>query len=208
MEQLREQSVAAFAEKLASSAPTPGGGAAAALCGALAAALCAMASRLTAGRKKYADRAEDLKCIVSRSDELRQRLLLLIDEDAENFAPLAAAYSLPKGEAGTAEALRSATLTACEAPMEMLRCSAAAVELLETAETLCSPLLLSDVGCGASLARCSMECAAMNVRVNTRSLPEDPEARYLEEELSRLLETWLPRAEAVSASVMRRLQRL
>ena len=94
MEQLREQSVAAFAKKLASSAPTPGGGAAAALCGALAAALCAMASRLTAGRKKYADRAEDLKCIVSRSDELRERLLLLIEQDGDEFAALAAAYSL------------------------------------------------------------------------------------------------------------------
>ena len=207
MEQLREQSITAFAEKQASSAPTPGGGGAAALTGALAAALCAMASRLTAGRKKYADRAEELNRIVSRADELRQRLLTLIDEDAENFAPLAAAYSLPKDDPETAEALRCATLTACEAPMEMLRCSAAAVELLETAETLCSPLLLSDVGCGAALARAAMECAAMNVRVNTRSLPEDPEAKYLEEELSRLLDSHLPRAEAVSASVMRRLQR-
>lgn len=207
MEQLREQSVTLFAEKLASSAPTPGGGGAAALTGALAAALCAMASRLTAGRKKYVDRAEALNRIVSRSDELRQRLLTLIDEDAENFAPLAAAYSLPKDDPETAEALRCATLTACEAPMEMLRCSAAAVELLEEAEALCSPLLLSDVGCGASLARAAMECAAMNVRVNTRSLPEDPEAAYMEHELSRLLDLYLPRAEAVSASVMRRLQR-
>lgn len=200
-------SLAGFASALASSAPTPGGGGAAALCGAMAAALCAMASRLTAGRKKYAEQAEELNRIVSRADELRQRLLTLIDEDAENFAPLAAAYSLPKDDPQTAETLRCATLRACEAPMEMLRCSAAVVELLEAAEALCSPLLLSDVGCGASLARAAMECAAMNVRVNTRSLPEDPEARYLEEELSRLLDSHLPRAEAVSASVMRRLQR-
>ena len=70
MEQLLDQSLAAFAEMLSSSEPTPGGGGAAALCGALAAALCAMASRLTAGRKKYADRAEELSRIVCRADEI------------------------------------------------------------------------------------------------------------------------------------------
>lgn len=197
-----------FTAALASSAPTPGGGGAAALCGALAAALCAMASRLTAGRKKYADRAQELGRIVTDADALRERLLTLIGEDAENFAPLANAYSLPKDDPATAGTLRRATLNACRAPMEMLRCACETIELLERARELSSPLLLSDVGCGASLARAAAECAAINVRVNTRSLPGDPESMVLEEEVGRLAAEYLPRAEAVSASVTRLLLRL
>ena len=199
-------SPAGFAGALASAAPTPGGGGAAALTGALAAALCAMASRLTAGRKKYADRAEPLNRIVARADELRERLVTLIDEDAENFAPLAAAYALPKGDPEAAAALRAATLNACEAPLEMLRCTAAAVELLEEARALSSPLLLSDVGCGAALAAAALSCAAMNVLVNTRMLPGDTESTHFRAEALRLRDTYLPRAEAVAASVTEYLE--
>ena len=93
-------------------------------------------------------------------------------------------------------------------PMEMLRCACETIELLERARELSSPLLLSDVGCGASLARAAAECAAINVRVNTRSLPGDPESMVLEEEVGRLAAEYLPRAEAVSASVTRWLLRL
>ncbi len=65
---MSDHGLSEFVSALASEAPTPGGGGAAALCGALAAALCAMASRLTAGRKKYADRAETLCAIIGQSD--------------------------------------------------------------------------------------------------------------------------------------------
>lgn len=205
MDEHMSSGLGAFAEALASSSPTPGGGGAAALAGALAASLCAMAARLTAGRKKYADRAERLQRIITRSDELRERLLRLIDEDAQGFAPLAAAYSLPKDDPEAKAVLRDATLRACEAPLEMLRCAAAAVELLEEARELASPLLLSDVGCGASLARASLECAAMNVLVNTRSLPDDAEAAHDQAEALRLRDEYGRRAEAVAASVEERL---
>ena len=207
MEKLRDRSCADFSALLASAAAVPGGGGAAALTGSLAVALCAMASRLTAGRRKYADRSATLEEITARADELRERLLTLIDEDAENFAPLAAAYSLPKSDPAYEEALRRATLRACEAPLEMLRCCAAAVELLERARMLSSPLLLSDVGCGAAFARAAIACAAMNVLVNTRTLPEDEESAYFHRETLRLREEYLPRAEALAASVTDELEK-
>lgn len=206
MELQNTPSVAAFTAALASSAPTPGGGGATALCGSLSAALCAMASRLTAGKAKYADRAEELNDIVERCDALRESLLALIDEDAKNFAPLAAAYALPKDDPQQAETLRLASLNACRAPLCMLRCVSEAVELLERARALSSPLLLSDVGCGAALAKAALLCAAMNVRVNTRSLKDDGEAKLYEEEVSRTLAAVLPRAEAVCASVLHWLE--
>ena len=201
----KQSSCEDFACALASTAPVPGGGGAAALCGALAAALCAMAARLTAGRKKYIDRVARLDAIALRADELRLRLLALIDEDAEGFAPLAAAYSLPKDDPKSRDTLRAAVLNACEAPAEMLRCAAAALELLEQARLLASPLLLSDVGCGAALARACVECAAMNVFVNTQMLPGDPESEYRKEEALRLRAEFLPRAEAVAEAVTARL---
>ena len=205
MDERMSYGLEAFAEALASSSPTPGGGGAAALTGALAAALCAMASRLTAGRAKYADRAESLQRLITRSDELRKRMLRLINEDADGFAPLAAAYSLPKDDPEAKAALRAATLGACEAPLEMLRCAAAAVELLEEAYVLASPLLLSDVGCGSSLARASLDCAAMNVLVNTRTLADDAEGAHCQAEALRIRDAYLPRAQAVTASVADRL---
>lgn len=201
-----DQRLTEFMSSLASAAPTPGGGGAAALCGALAASLCAMASRLTAGRKKYTDRAETLCAIIERADALRLALLALIDEDAENFKPLAAAYSLPKDDPNAAARLREATLTACKAPLAMLRCVCEAAALLEQAADICSPLLLSDVGCGAALAVAAMDCAAMNLYVNTRTLPGNPESEALEKETGRLLGEYRPRAEALSASILRRLQ--
>lgn len=194
-----------FAASLASEAPTPGGGGAAALCGALAASLCAMASRLTARRKTYADRTEALSAIIAHADALRLKLLELIDEDAEGFKPLAAAYSLPKGEPNAAALLRDATLNACKAPLAMLRSVCETMALLEQAADICSPLLLSDVGCGAALAAAAMDCAVLNIYVNTRTLPQDAESEALEKEAGRLLDEYRPRAEALSACVLRRL---
>ncbi len=201
MEDLTSIRIADFTSALASDSATPGGGGAAALCGALAASLCSMASVLTAGRRKYAERAAILQEIAARAEELRKRLVLLIQQDAENFAPLAAAYSLPKSDPDTPSLLRDATLGACEAPLEMLRCACAVTELLEQARTLSSPLLISDVGCGAALAGAAIECACMNVLVNTRTLPDDAESCHFRNEALRLRAEYLPRAEAVSAAV-------
>ena len=70
-----------------------------------------------------------------------------------------------------------------------------------------SRLLLSDVGCGALAARAALEAAAMNVLVNTRLLPEDPEARRLEEETEAMLRGYVPRAQAVADMVLETLRR-
>ena len=95
-ENLTEKSCMDFCAALASSAPVPGGGGAAALAGALAAALCAMAARLTASKPAFADRAGELNGLIARADALRGALLRLIDADAEGFAPLSKAYAIPK----------------------------------------------------------------------------------------------------------------
>lgn len=206
MADLALKSCADFASLLASDAPVPGGGGAAALAGALAVSLGAMAGRLSAGRKKQEEERLALEERIEIADALRQRLIALIDWDAAGFAPLAQAYSLPKDDPERKEKLRAASLRACEAPIEMLRCCGETARLLAELRERVSPLLLSDVGCAAALCRGALEAAAMNVWVNTRSLAEDPEARALNAEVRRILAAALPAAEEVAAAVREKLE--
>ena len=201
-ENFSEKSCMDFCAALASDAPVPGGGGAAALSGALTASLCAMAARLTMSKPAFADRAGEINALVTRADDLRLRLLRLIDEDAEGFLPLSKAYAIPKDEPGRAEALRRATFSACKAPAEMMEALAQCTALLETLLQNCSRLMLSDVGCAAALCAGALEAAAMNVFVNTKSLKGDAEAEALALRVSRLLDDCLPRARAVSGQVL------
>lgn len=206
-ELLRDTSCGEFTALLASSAPAPGGGGAAALMGALAASLCSMAAVLTAGRKKYAGVKDELEALVASAQTLREALLELIDADAEGFRPLAAAYSLPKDAENYAGTMRVATLTACEAPMEILRRCCEAAALLERTLEIGSPALLSDVGCGAAACRAAMESAAMNVFINTRTLRGDGEADAMEKEAARRLNEYVPRVQQVADRAMEYLRR-
>ncbi|MCR5088559.1 MAG: cyclodeaminase/cyclohydrolase family protein [Oscillospiraceae bacterium] len=204
-EELSRLSCSDFTEALSSRAPVPGGGGAAALMGALGASLCAMAGNLTSGKKKYAAREEDLRRMTEAAQQLRLRFLRLIGEDAEAFEPLSRAYSKPRSDPDYAQVMREATLEACRAPLQMMECAGSAVVLLEEMCGACSPLMVSDVGCGASAAGSALEAAAMNVRVNTRLLPGDTEAEEIQRRADTLLADYLPRAQAVIASVMEKL---
>jgi formiminotetrahydrofolate cyclodeaminase len=205
-ESLTELSCLQFSEQLASKAPVPGGGGAAALTGALAAGLGCMAANLTVGKKKYLPYEEDHIRIIARSNELRQQFLELVDEDAAAFEPLSAAYSMDKNNPESAKILRTATLAASGAPLKMMQCCAELVTLLEELLGKCSVLMLSDVGCAALAVHAALEAASMNVFVNTRTLPGDTEAESLEAQASGLLREFLPRSQAVSDAVMRHLR--
>ena len=201
MTELTERSLSAFAAELSSRAPTPGGGGAAALCGALAAALAAMAARLSESADK-----PSLPRLIERADAQRQELLSLIDRDAEGFAPLSAAYRIPKETPGRREMIRVSTLLACRAPLDMLRNAAETAALLNELQPLCKALLLSDLGCSALLCRAAMECAAMNLFVNTRALPDEDEARVMAAEAEALLARWVPVCETLGQSVLNTLR--
>ena len=100
----------AFTEALASNAPTPGGGGAAALVGAVGAALGHMVGALTVGKKKYAAVEAELTACMERIDALRLRLLELVQRDADCFAPLARAYGMAKDDPKRGETLERETL--------------------------------------------------------------------------------------------------
>jgi len=205
-EKLVCQSCESFTEQLASPAPTPGGGGAAALMGSLSAALCAMAANLSRDKKACAAWAESLTEIAELSQSLRRAQLEQIDADAEAFAPLALAYRLPKDDAARADVMKAALLGASAPPLAMLRLSAQTVPLLERLLEQASPLMLSDVGCAAAACRAALECAAMNLLVNTCSLPEEL-AGAMERECAEIREDALPRVEALVNAVTEKLVR-
>ena len=198
---LVEKSCVEFAEALASKMPTPGGGGAAALCGALGTALCSMVGNFTTGRKKYAAVEEDIKAMLSKAERIRQRLLELIDEDAAAFEPLAKAYSIPKEDPKREEILERATLDACRVPLEMMHYSCMAVGLLDEMREKGSVMLMSDVACGALFCKAALESAAVNVFVNTKTLRNRERAAELESDADDMLRLYSPKAQKIADEI-------
>jgi formiminotetrahydrofolate cyclodeaminase len=207
MKKLTDPSCTAFAEVLASKAPVPGGGGAAALAGALGVALCSMVGNFTTGKKKYAAYEEDVQRMLAEGETLRARLLELVEADAAAFEPLSRAYAIPKEDPTRDSVLEEAALNACKAPMEMVSCCGEALLLLEEMLEKGSRLLLSDVGCGALLCKAAMESAAMNVFVNTGSLQDRAVAVGMARQVDETLEKYLPMAERIAASVTATLRK-
>lgn len=173
--------VVEFLNRLASGDATPGGGAAAALTGALAAALVSMVCNLTRGRVKFAAAEGEVGDILSQAEGLRGSLAAAVEADAVAFEGVMAAYRLPRGsEAERAErraAIRSAAREAASAPLTVAESCAAIVDLCERAAPITNPNVGSDVVVAALLAGAAIEAAAVNVEVN---LPAIGDERYVD----------------------------
>lgn len=200
-----EKNIEKFLEALASSAPTPGGGGAAALCGALGIALGNMVGNLTLGKKKYADVQEDIAALNQRAEAIRADFVALIDADAEAFAPLSRAYSIPKDDPARDEIMEPALLKAAEAPLEIMRKCAEALELISGYAAKGSALAISDAGCAAALCGAAMEAAALNVKINTKSMKNRAVADNINAEMNELLQKYFVLSQEIYNDVSGRL---
>lgn len=205
-ESLMNASCTDFAAALAAKSPVPGGGGAAAYTGALAAALCSMVGNYTTGKKAYAAVEADVQRMLEKAEGLRERLLSLVDADAEAFEPLSRAYGIPRSDPQRDAILEAATKGACKAPLAMMRELCACIDLLDEMGRKGSKMLASDVACGALLARAALEAAAVNVFVNTRTLQDRPYAELLETECDTMLASYSARAEEVAADIRARIR--
>ena len=200
-----EKNIDKFLEALASSAPTPGGGGAAALCGALGIALGNMVGSLTLGKKKYADVQEDIAELNAKAEALRAGFVALVDADAEAFAPLSRAYSIPKDDPARDEIMEPALLKAAEAPLEIMRKCAEALELISGYAAKGSALAISDAGCAAALCGAAMEAAALNVKINTKSMKNRAVADNINAETNELLQKYFVLSQEIYNDVSGRL---
>ena len=200
-DELMSKSCAEFTKLLGAKVSMPGGGAASALVGALGAALCEMAANFTVGNKRYYDVEPEMKEIVKKAEKLRVRFLELSDEDTKAFPELSAAWRLPKDYPNRKEIFTRASLNACKAPFEMVKCCCEAIDLLAVVMEKGNIMLISDVGCGVSLCEAAMSSSAMNVYINTGSLKDCPEAREMESQIDSLMAEYLPKIDDISGKV-------
>ena len=183
-----ERQIDSFLAELASKAPTPGGGGAAALCGAVGVALGNMVGNLTLGKKKYAEVQEDIAALNAKAEALRADFLALIDADAAAFEPLSKAYGIPKDEPTHGEVMEAALLAAVQPPLEIMRKCVKALELIAEYAAKGSALAISDAGCAAAITRAACEAAALNVLVNTKPMRDREKAGEINREANELLQ--------------------
>src|SRR5438094_914444 len=159
-------------DDLAGGAPVPGGGSAAALAGALAAALVAMVARLTVGRKSYAGVQQRVAEILAEADALRAQLRRLVDDDAAAYAKVSGAYRLSKDDPRRAQAADEALVGAAQTPLAMARGAARLLALAQEIGTIGNRNARSDAKVGEVLARAALSGAVEDVRVHVGSLSE------------------------------------
>ena len=190
MTEIREQSIELFLDQLASKQATPGGGSAAALMGAQAAALISRVCRLTVDKPKYAAVAEELNTLLIDAENLRADITAMIKADVDVFNDIMACYALPKStdeekvyrNIQLQSVLKQATLVplACaEACRKALNLSAIAAEKGYTG-------VISDAGVAAMAAFGGLKSAALNVYINTASLKDRDFAEAKLAELEKL----------------------
>jgi formiminotetrahydrofolate cyclodeaminase len=175
----------AYLDRLASAEPTPGGGSAATLVGAMGAALCAMVARITAGNDRYVSVRAEALAIVAAADVLRERLAAARPLDEAAYGRVVDASALPKAtdeqkRARTA-ALQAALIGAAEAPLAAAGIGAEGIALAERANALGNTHLVSDVECALHFFRASLAASVANVRINHHFI-KDPEIVRAQEE--------------------------
>ena len=176
-----------FVEMLASSTPSPGGGGAAALVGAIGAALGHMAGNLTVGKKKYAHVQAQILELNGQFMALEKELLDQVREDEKAFLPLAAAYKLPKDAPGYDRFMDDAMTAACEVPLRIMELCAQALDCIALVAEKGSRLAVSDAGCGAVCCKAAMQAASLTVFINTKPLKNRETAEKIDARVRRLL---------------------
>lgn len=196
-----KESCRQFVEVLASNAPVPGGGGAAALVGAIGTALGNMVGSLTVGKKKYAAVEAEIIALKAKCDELQTQLLDQVPADAEGFEPLAKAYGIPKDDPNRDAVLEEATIVACKVPMKIMELCCEAIEAISVFAAKGSRLAVSDAGCGAVCCKAALQSASLNVFINTKSLKDRSLAEELNAKANGMLDKYCALADEIFTSV-------
>ena len=198
---MTQESCRKFVEVLASNAPAPGGGGAAALVGAIGTALGNMVGSLTVGKKKYAAVEEEIIALKARCDALQTELLDQVEADDKGFVPLAKAYGIPKDDPTRDAVLEEATVTACAVPMHIMELCCQAIDCIAVFAEKGSRLAVSDAGCGAVCCKAALQAASLNVFINTKSLKNRTVAEEMNAKANGMLDTYWAKADEIFKTV-------
>ena len=160
-----------------------------------------MVGELTVGKKRYADVEAEMRGALGRLAVLRSRLVALVDEDAEAFAPLAHAYRLPSSTDDEREAkervMQGALMGACEPPLGIMR---ACIDVLHECDFVArhgSRLAISDAGACAVLAKAAAIAASLNVYINADAMADAAQRDSVRSEADALIDEATVRADDI-----------
>ncbi|HXT28109.1 MAG TPA: cyclodeaminase/cyclohydrolase family protein [Vicinamibacterales bacterium] len=178
---LTERRVDDLLQAFRSPDPTPGGGSAAALAGALGASLLAMVAGLPKSRAATEEDAERLQAAGRRCAAIAGDLTTLVDRDSEAYDLVVGAYQQPKRtdeeKSARSAAIQQAMRAAIAAPLDVMRACAAAAEQGVVVAALGNPSASSDVRVGFELLGAGLRGAKLNVEINLGSVKD---AAYVE----------------------------
>lgn len=207
--EIASRSIEEFLDRLAGKDPTPGGGGAAAIMGAMGAALVSMVCNVTYGKKGYDSAEAELREVCAKSETLRKRLTGMVAEDVAAFDGLMAAYKLPKDteeqKARRSQAIQASLRRATEVPLACARDCAEVIGLSRRAGELGYLGVISDAGVGVSAAYAAARSAALNVYINAPSLKDRAFAERALAELEGIMTSCTAESEAVYALVRAKL---
>jgi formiminotetrahydrofolate cyclodeaminase len=204
---MRDQTISAFLDQLASRVPAPGGGATAALHAAQSAALLAMVARYSDGAKYD---AELMAHIIAETDGLRNDALTLAESDEEAFAAVAEAYRLPKETAEQKEvrsaAVAEALAGAARPQADVIRLALLLVSFAEELLRAGNRNMITDVAAAAQAARAAAGTAQLFIEVNLRGM-KDPAVRAETAVMAEVTDEVTARADRVVATVRGEISR-
>ncbi|HEY3369121.1 MAG TPA: cyclodeaminase/cyclohydrolase family protein [Symbiobacteriaceae bacterium] len=185
-----EQTIQEFCTQIAAGTPTPGGGAAAAVTGAMGAALVAMVAGLTAGREKYAAVSGEMTALQETGQREMAALLTCADEDGEAFDKVMAAFGLPKGtdpdKAARQKAVQSAYQEATLSPLNTMRHAVAVMRGALGVASRGNQNALSDANVAYLTAGAAFEGGLWNVAINLGSIKDEAFKQEVLAEVDRL----------------------
>jgi formiminotetrahydrofolate cyclodeaminase len=202
--------VPAFLDDLASNSPAPGGGGAAAVTGAMGAALVSMVCNLTIGRQRYAQVEGEMRELLDRAESLRAELQQLAEDDVVAFNRLSAAYKLPRVTdsdiAIRKDAIQESLKRATEVPLRTARAATAILPLCPPVAERGNQAAVSDIGVAALLAHAAVRSALLNVEINLRTIEDGLYINQVRSEVARLTEHLGAEAEQVQQLVMSKIK--
>jgi formiminotetrahydrofolate cyclodeaminase len=206
---ITDSTIEKFLDELASAAPTPGGGSAAAIMGAMGAALVAMVCNLTLGKKGYEQHDAEMRDVLGQCEALRAQLTAMVADDVAAFDALMVAYKLPKAsdeeKAARSAAIQASLQRATQVPLDCARACGDVVRLAGRAAEVGNQNVISDAGVGVLAAWAALRSAVLNVNINAPSLKDRAFAEAKLAETQALLAECGPLSEQIHGRVQARL---
>ncbi len=206
---LTELSVKDFIRKLALDTPTPGGGSAAALTGSMSAAIIEMVLQVSLKKKDDPDEVEQCKEVAKKCSRLSKKLILLVDEDANAFDKVMAAYKMPKKNEEEKELRRKeiqlGLKVASLVPLEVMRNVKEVFDYFDFVINNTVDSVISDVGVALLLADTATRGAFYNVVINLKFLKDENFKKEIEDEATKIILFVKSKLDVFEEKIQRRL---